>query len=102
MRIAIDVDDVITEAPEFFAAMTQAMKAAGHEIHIVTDFDEHFREQREKELASYGVVYDALVITGNKLQYCQDNGIDMAIDDDMSYFEEGYTAVAINLFRMKD
>jgi uncharacterized HAD superfamily protein len=102
MRIAIDVDDVITEAPEFFAAMTQAMKTAGHEIHIVTDFDEHFREQREKELAAYGIAYDTLVITGDKEGYCRDNRIELAIDDDASYYEAGASPIAINLFRMKD
>lgn len=102
MRIAIDVDDVITEAPQFFAAMTQAMKLAGHEIHIVTDFDEHFRQQREKELEGYGVVYDQLAITGDKSGYCKANGIEVAIDDDPSYFTEGYSRIPVNLFTVKD
>ena len=102
MKIAIDVDDVITEAPAFFAAMTQAMKAAGHEIHIVTDFDEHFRQQREKELAGYGIEYDALVFTGDKAGYCADNDIDLAIDDDPSYFSGTCTSIPVNLLRMKD
>lgn len=100
MRIAIDVDGVIAEAPEFFAAMTRAMKAAGHEIHIVTDFDEHFREQREKELAAYGIAYDTLAITRDKLGYCRARGIQMAIDDDVCYFENGPLPVVVNLFRM--
>jgi uncharacterized HAD superfamily protein len=102
MRIAIDVDDVITEAPEFFAAMTRAMRAAGHEIHIVTDFDERFRSQREKELADYGVVYDTLAITAQKSAYCKDHDIDFALDDDRSYFREGPAPATINLFRLVD
>lgn len=102
MRIAIDVDGVITEAPAFFAAMTQAMRAAGHEIHIVTDFDEHFRSQREKELAAYGIAYDCLVITADKAGYCRTHDIAYAIDDDASYFAGSCPAIPIHLFHCQD
>lgn len=82
MKIALDVDGVISEAPRFFAALSRALRAAGHEVHIVSDFDEHFRDHRVRELAEYGVAYDALEITSDKAEYCKRHGIDFMLDDD--------------------
>ena len=82
MKFAIDVDGVIGEQPEFFAVLTKALRAAGHFVYIVTDFDEHFRDQRVAELQEYGVEYDELVITAQKQEFCRSNGVDFAIDDD--------------------
>ena len=95
MKIALDVDGVISEAPAFFATLSQALRAAGHEVHIVTDFDEHFRAQRLHELAGYGVEFDHLEITSDKAGYCRRTGIAFIIDDDpASYFPD---AVATTL-----
>ncbi len=88
MKIAFDVDDVITESPEFYAVITQSLMNSGHQVFIVTDFDEYFREQRVKELQRYGIEYTELIITSEKLQYCKDNGIQFAIDDDPSYYPD--------------
>jgi len=98
MRIAIDVDGVITEAPAFFAVLTQALRDAGHEIHIVTDFDEHFRDQRQRELREMGIEFDALAITADKAGYCREHGIDFAIDDDPEYFTGQGRQIPLSLF----
>ena len=82
MTVAFDVDGVITEAPAFFAVVTQALRAAGHRVLLITDFAEHFREQRVRELAGYGVEYDALVITGSKARRCREEGVDVMVDDE--------------------
>ncbi len=86
MKIAFDVDGVITEEPEFYSVLSKSLMATGHEIYIISDFDEHFRKQREKELARYGIEYSQFIITANKIDFCRENGIDYAIDDDISYY----------------
>ncbi len=101
MKIAIDVDGVITEAPDFFSALTKSLKAAGHSVFIVTDFDEHFRKDREKELDEYGIAYDELVITADKEQFCRENRIDYALDDDVEYFPGAVSNTSLNLFTLK-
>jgi uncharacterized HAD superfamily protein len=86
MRFAFDVDGVITEMPELFSALTVALKAAGHYVYILTDFDEHFREQRLKELAKYNIAFDEMIITSQKEQFVRDHAIDYAFDDDREYY----------------
>lgn len=86
MRFAFDVDGVITEVPELFSAITHALKRAGHYIYILTDFDELWRSEREKELALYEIAYDELIITGKKEQFIADNAIDYTFDDDPEYY----------------
>ncbi|NTU49797.1 MAG: hypothetical protein HGA87_02710 [Desulfobulbaceae bacterium] len=87
MRFAFDVDGVISEMPELFAALTSALKLAGHEILIVTDFDETFRRFREEELATLGIAYDELIITPHKEKVFLERGLDFAFDDDVEYYE---------------
>lgn len=86
MRFAFDIDGVVTEMPDFFSAVTSALKAAGHQIVLVTDFDENFRTYREQELAKYGIAYDELVITSQKEKYFRSNTVDYAMDDDAEYY----------------
>jgi hypothetical protein len=86
MKFAFDVDGVISEMPELFRALTIALKAAGHEIIILTDFDEHFRSHCENELALMGIAYDKLVITPNKQAYFIEHAVDYALDDDAEYY----------------
>jgi uncharacterized HAD superfamily protein len=86
LKIAFDVDGVITEMPELFAVLTMSLRKAGHSVIILTDFDEHFRSYREEELAKYGIEYDELIITGDKESYCQAQGIHFAFDDDPDYY----------------
>lgn len=61
MRVGIDIDGTITVAPEFFAFLSQVLREAGHEVHIMT-----FRDKKKygfatrKDLQLWGVVYDEL------------------------------------------
>ena len=87
MRFAFDVDGVITEMPELFSVLTSALKASGHEVLIVTDFDETFRKYREDELQKLGIVYDELIITPHKEKLFKERAIDFAFDDDVEYYE---------------
>lgn len=86
MKLAFDVDGVITEFPELYSILTDSLVKNGHEVYIISDYDEHFRKERERELAQYDIVYTEFIITGNKKEYCQENGIDYAFDDDISYY----------------
>lgn len=87
MRFAFDVDGVITEMPDLFRVLTSALKSAGHEVLIVTDFDETFRKFRENELKDLGIVYDELIITPHKERLFKERSVDFAFDDDAEYYE---------------
>ncbi len=97
MKLALDFDGVITEAPSFFATVTHALRAAGHEIYIVTDHDEHYRSQREAELRDLGIAYDELVIRGQKERYCQEQDIRFALDDDAVEYYPNSRVVQLGL-----
>ena len=86
MKIALDIDDTISEAPEFFSAFTKAMRTSGHEIHVVTA--RHFASEPAtiKELETWGIEYDYLEFSVQKEQYCRDNGIEYAFDDYDLYY----------------
>ena len=59
MNVGLDIDDTITRHPEFFALLSAALKAQGHEVVIIT-----FREsgaETTADLESWGIVYDRLV-----------------------------------------
>ena len=86
MKIAFDVDGVITDMPELFSVITKSLKTAGHEVIIISDYDEYFRAQREEELKNYGIEHDQFIITGDKEEYCQKEGIKYAIDDKSEHF----------------
>ena len=45
LKIGIDLDNTITHRPDFFAAMTQAMRDA--EIHVITDRDPSSSSEQE-------------------------------------------------------
>lgn len=86
-KIALDYDDTIDQNYEFFSELTASLKAAGCEIHIVTDISESYREFRKNQLEENDITYDILVITGDKLKYCQDNKIRFIFDDTREYFK---------------
>jgi len=86
MKFAFDVDGVITVYPEMFSILTNALVQAGHEVYIMTDYDEYYRAQREQELQEYGIAYTELLITGHKEDMCRQRQIDYLLDDDREYF----------------
>lgn len=88
MKFAFDFDGVISEMPELFSTLTIALKSVGHEIFIVTDFDENYRHFRESELAAMSIAYDHLIITGSKQTFMQQEGISFAFDDDPEYYND--------------
>jgi len=51
-------------------------------IYIITDYDDHYRSEREKDLVQWAIAYNELVIRGGKERFCQQHGIEFAIDDD--------------------
>jgi hypothetical protein len=87
--IALDIDDTITLHPAFFAAMSQAMRAAGHTIVIIT-----LRESESlarQDLASMGIVFDRIVCATPdalaehgyawKATVCRELGVDVFFED---------------------
>jgi hypothetical protein len=57
--IGLDIDGTITRHPAFFALLSQAAVAAGHEVVVIT-----FREDRHgaaTDLARWGIAYGRLV-----------------------------------------
>lgn len=97
LKIAIDVDGVITEAPQFFAALSSAVRSAGHTVYVLSDYDEAFRDLREEELAEYGIEYDELILTRRKTEYFEDLEIDFAIDDEAEYYYQRHSAIPLDL-----
>jgi len=102
VNIAIDVDGVITAAPDFWAVVTAALRRAGHRVYVISDFAEAFRPHRERELADYGIDYDAFEITSAKQDFCRANGIDFAIDDQADEYFPDVPAIALALIPVHD
>ena len=97
LKIAIDVDGVITEAPRLFAALTSALREAGHTVYVLSDYDEVFRDLREEELAEHGIEYDELILTRRKTEYFEDLEMDFAIDDEADYYFPRHSATSIQI-----
>ena len=62
--IGLDLDGTISEAPQFFALLSAVLKAAGHQVHIITyrDPSPQSIEETKQELADWKISYDALHI----------------------------------------
>jgi len=72
MVVAFDIDDTISRHPQFFAFLTQALKAAGHQVLIIT-----FREDRlaaESDLRDWGIAWTTLITS--TLEACLATGVD--------------------------
>lgn len=63
MKIALDMDATITEAPAFFSLLSRSFQASGHEVHIITFRDD--RESTIQELKDLGIHYDSLHLPGD-------------------------------------
>jgi len=82
MKIALDLDNTINGAPEFWSFMSKLLIDNGHEVHVVTDRDPNYHwEYTKNELEELQISYTKLMITGAKAKYCYDNGIEFAVDD---------------------
>jgi predicted ATP-dependent endonuclease of OLD family len=56
MNIGIDLDGTITEMPQLFAVLTNALIATGNKVHIITYRDDT-KEEIAKELEDFGVSF---------------------------------------------
>ena len=67
--LGLDVDDTITEAPEFFALLTKAVRRAGGRVCIVTSRGNlpAVVEATREELEDYGVEFDEIHIIPDKV-----------------------------------
>lgn len=100
MRIGLDIDGTITELAAFFAALTQAMTQAGHEIIILTSRQEMLAEATRQELATLGIAYSAIHFgVADKAALCQELGIECVFEDDRDHIvnlrKAGVAAVAV-------
>ena len=82
MNIALDIDGTITKNPEFFSVLSQAIRQAGGKVYIVTSRSnaDGVEVQTRKELASYAIEFDNLVIIadsgGQKQITCPHENLD--------------------------
>lgn len=112
MKIGLDIHGVIDTNPKFFAAFTEALLAAGHEIHIITgprhsqvepllrkwkikythffsivEYEEK-RGVTEIMWAKNGDPFMSLNVWDRaKAKYCKRTKIDLHIDDSQKYGE---------------
>ena len=114
MNICSDIDDTITENPEFFSLLTKSVKLSGGKVFIVTSRTpcQETYDVTRKELEEYGIVYDHLWVLDDrqeaekkcphsdldwyekylfqKVAYCKTNKVNVFFDDEMK---------VVNLFR---
>lgn len=64
MNIALDIDGTITKHPEFFAIVSRSIRASGGKVFIVTSRSNsnEVKVETQKELKSYGISFDELII----------------------------------------
>ncbi len=88
--IGIDLDDTITEMPEFFSALTAVLYYKPNvKIHIITYRDQEDRADTIKELTKYGIHYHELHLPRQqdecaeewKSELATKLGIQLMIDD---------------------
>ena len=84
LKIAIDIDNTITEYPELFVSLTKALSRINDiEIIILTfrEISDESYKNTKNELDEIGIKYDHLIITDNKQKYIKDNNISVFVDD---------------------
>jgi orotidine-5'-phosphate decarboxylase len=87
MRVGIDLDDTITEAPFFFRIIAKGLMADGHEVYIIT-----FREDLNlaiQDLKKYDIPYTNIFVPEQndkspekwKAKIAIKLGLDIMVDD---------------------
>ena len=87
MKVAIDIDGVISAYPQFFAVLTNALKGKV-EIYILSNRDpsEQSRKETEKELTEWGIWYEHLVILNKKSKVILEHEIDVFFENEDEQF----------------
>ena len=83
MKIGIDIDGTINasqQSVEFFRTLTRSL-ISEHDIHIITSREPGTECETEEEISVLGVRFNKLVITDNKSQYIQENGISVVFEN---------------------
>ena len=60
MIVAIDLDNTITDAPEFFAVLTKALIDSGHAVHVITYREPGTEDRARADLDALGIRYSEL------------------------------------------
>jgi uncharacterized HAD superfamily protein len=84
MKVALDIDGTISEHPEFFAVLSAALRAAGHQVFVLTYRDSARLEATKAHLAAWRIEFDELVIAPSleaKGELCGALGVDLFFDD---------------------
>jgi uncharacterized HAD superfamily protein len=84
VKIALDIDGTISDHPAFFAFLSAALRAAGHQILILTYRDPEKTDATRKQLSDWGILFDELVIAESltaKGSLCVAYGVDIFFDD---------------------
>jgi hypothetical protein len=96
VKIAFDVGGVLSKYPRHFTRLMEALRDAGHELHVISDM--HPREKILEALRRNGFLLTGLVAEGSvhsadyanygeacKAALCRDLGIDALVDDFPGY-----------------
>jgi hypothetical protein len=78
MKIAIDLDQCMADQ-NFFRIMCHLLHPE-YQIHIITNGDEGSRRDAIEDLEKHRIQYSKLVFTANKVEYLQEQGIEIEID----------------------
>jgi hypothetical protein len=84
MKVAFDIDGTISEYPAFFAILSSALRAAGHQVLVLTYRDPAASRAASEQLATWGVEFDKLVIAPSleaKGELCAALGVNVFFDD---------------------
>ena len=84
MRVALDIDGTISEHPEFFSFLSNALHAQGHEIIIITYRNRSMQAITEQQMVEWAIVYHQMHFVptlADKGRLCQELAIDVFFED---------------------
>ena len=83
---------------EFASEVIEKLKNDGHEIHLVTARNPREDEWTRNWLRDNDIHYDKLTFTNEKLQYCEENKINIMIEDRVKNILEISKAIPVICF----
>lgn len=93
MKVGFDIDGTVDENPPVYQSLMSALKAAGHQVIILTGCSaKHPTQQDVNEKTGYlkqiglGCAYDRIVVFGDpphkaKAKWIRDNNVDLLVDN---------------------